>query len=440
MANFHRCKYVLCVLVSCLLLSVAHSQDRVTTLAVRVRHVFIIVFENKNFEDTFITSKQDPYLRETLLTQGVLLTQYYGTGHASLDNYISLLSGQSPTPDTANDCVPNPTASAGNFNDVKETGVTSDGQVIADSGCVYGNHVKTLPDQLTSAGLQWKGYMEDMGNDPMRESITCGHPPLGVATDLTNSAEPPSYAVPLGDAYTTRHNPFMYFHSVIDSASCKARVVNLARLSSDLRYKSTTPNLVFITPNLCHDGHDGDGTGTAGKTCANGEPGGLTSADSFLRVWVPRIMRSPAYKADGLLIITFDEGNYAFSESKNADTGQSVLDVTFEGEACCDQRPGPNLRGIRPGTRTLLSTPERMTRLVVRGYGGDRVGALLLSPFVRAGSASSSPYNHYSLLRSLEDIFGLHEHLGYAADNPSEGYYVQALWNDQGVFKSRVKH
>src|ERR1700761_2457961 len=85
--------------------------DRLPTLpggagADRVKHVFVIVLENKNFDDTFGSSTQDPYLQKTLRPMGALLTQYYGTGHVSLDNYISMISGQSPTPDTDNDCLP----------------------------------------------------------------------------------------------------------------------------------------------------------------------------------------------------------------------------------------------------------------------------------------------------------------------------------------------
>lgn len=418
-------------------LSTANAQSNTPSAASNIRHVFLIVLENKNFEDTFVTSTQDPYLRETLVHEGALLTQYYGTGHASLDNYISMLSGQAPTPDTVNDCV-DPKSSKGNFNDVKEMGLTPEAQVIAQGGCVYPAHVKSLPIQLTEAGIRWKAYMEDMGNDSAREGATCGHPPIGIGTDQTVSAEPPSVSVPGGDAYTSRHNPFMYFHSIIDSPSCKSNVVNLRDLSSDLADKSKTPNLVFISPNLCHDGHDGDGTSVAGKTCVNGEPGGLTSVDAFLSVWVPRILRSAAYKADGLLIITFDEGNYSIHESKNTNTGQTIVDVIFEGKACCDQRPGPNLSGVRPGVRVELNTPERLTRLIVRGFGGDRVGALLVSPFVKAGSTSSTPYNHYSLLRSLEDIFRLHEHLGYAADNPQTGYHVQTMLDDRSIFMNAV--
>ena len=47
------------------------------------------------------------------------------------------------------------------------------------------------------------------------------------------------------------------------------------------------------------------------------------------------------------------------------------------------------------------------------GPGGGRIGAVLLSPFIAPGTVSDVPYNHYSLLRSVEDIFGL-PHLGYA--------------------------
>jgi phosphatidylinositol-3-phosphatase len=379
-------------------------------------------------------------LQNTLVPMGGLLTQYYGTGHVSLDNYISLISGQSPTPDTDNDCLPGFTGTIGNYNDVKATGIAPQGQVIASGGCIYAKNVKTLPTQLEEAGLTWKGYMGDMGNDPSRESAACGHPAIGVGTDNTNSAEAPSAAVPLGDAYATRHDPFMYFHSIIDdAASCAHHVVNLNHLTADLSEERTTPNLVFITPNLCDDGHDGSGTGAAGTTCANGQPGGLTSADTFLKTWVPKIMESPAYKKDGLLIITFDESNLTQNVSVNPSTGQETVDITFSGQTCCDQQPGPNLSGVRPGTFTLLSTPTLVENIVINGFGGDRVGALLLSPFVKPGSTSETPYNHYALLKSIEDIFHL-DHIGYAADDPRTHYSLDTIGEDEDVFERGSGH
>ena len=164
-------------------------------------------------------------------------------------------------------------------------------------------------------------------------------------------AEAPSAAVPLGDAYATRHDPFMYFHSIIDSPSCQTHVVNLNQLPADLADERTTPNFVFITPNLCDDGHDGNGTGAPGTTCANGQPGGLTSIDAFLQKWVPQIMASPAYRKDGLIIITFDESSYARDRSRinpdhRARDGRSSLPGRNLLQPAARSQP----QGVRPGT------------------------------------------------------------------------------------------
>src|SRR6185437_11585489 len=130
-----------------------------------IRHVFLIVLENKNYTDTFGPQSVAPYLAKTLRAKGVLLPQYYGTGHSSLDNYIAIMGGQGMTPQTSGDC--------GTFEDFHQTGTAPYGQVVGQ-GCVYPASVKTLANQLMTAGFTWKGYMEDMGNDPSRESATCG--------------------------------------------------------------------------------------------------------------------------------------------------------------------------------------------------------------------------------------------------------------------------
>ena len=263
-----------------------------------VKHVFMIVLENKSFSTTFGSTSPVPYLTQTLASQGAQLSGYYGTGHVSLDNYVSMISGQAGTPQT-NERLSNLCGLHGDEYD-------SGGQWSnSGSGCVYPASVLTLADQMKAANLTWKGYMGDMGNDPARESATCGHPTLN-SKDLTQVAEAPSTAVPLGDMYATRHNPFMYFHSIIDSADCGSHVVNMEKnLASDLKSVSTTANLTFITPNLCDDGHD--------SPCANGAAGGYTSMNAFLTKWIPIIMASPAYQADGLIIINFDESNYVLS-------------------------------------------------------------------------------------------------------------------------------
>jgi phosphatidylinositol-3-phosphatase len=69
-----------------------------------IKHVFVIVLENKGFDQTFGPQSPAPYLSQQLTQQGELLTQYYATGHASLDNYITMVSGQAPAIVTQADC------------------------------------------------------------------------------------------------------------------------------------------------------------------------------------------------------------------------------------------------------------------------------------------------------------------------------------------------
>jgi hypothetical protein len=99
---------------------------------------------------------------------------------------------------------------------------------------------------------------------------------------------------------------------------------------------------------------------------------------------VPLITHSPAFRKDGLLIITFDESDGSGTDGSSA---------------CCGEKPLPGARHL-PG---------------FRGPGGGRIGAVLLSPFIKPGAVSSVSYNHYSLLRTVEDVFRL-QHLGYAAE------------------------
>src|SRR5436305_12919216 len=77
-------------------------------------HVFVIVLENHEFFDTFGPSGQvfAPYPNRTLVPMGQLLTQYYGVGHSSADNYIAMAGGQPPTPSGQDDCPDDPSNGA----------------------------------------------------------------------------------------------------------------------------------------------------------------------------------------------------------------------------------------------------------------------------------------------------------------------------------------
>ena len=327
-----------------------------------IRLVFVLLLENQSSGVPFGSQSPASYLARTLPARGALLSQYYAIGHASLGNYIALISGQAPNLATQLDC--------STYADFRPSAASLDehGQ-LHGSGCIYPRSVPSLPDQLEAAGFTWRAYMEDMGKNPAREPATCGHVRPG-ATETTNVAS-------AGDQYAAKHNPFVYFHSIIDDQlRCDTHVVNLERLPQDLASVSTTANYSFITPNLCSDGHD--------VHCIDGRTGGLAAIDQFLRRWVPLIEASPAFGADGLLIVTFDESDGAGAEGSSA---------------CCAEKALPGAR-FQPG---------------LSGPGGGRIGAIVLSKFVRPGTVSTVPYNHYSLLRTVEAIFGL-RYLGYAAE------------------------
>jgi hypothetical protein len=332
------------------------APTRPTAYVPPIRHVFVINIENKGYDETWGADSAAPYLARTLRAKGVLLDHYYGTAHNSQPNYVAQVSGQGPNPQMQGDCQV--------YSSFVGTGTVAPGQAVGQ-GCVYPAGVRTVADQLLAHGLTWKGYMEDMGTP-------CRHPALDTR-DGTQKAK-------VGDQYAARHNPFVYFHAIVDSPDCARRDLPLDALPGDLASAAATPNLAYITPNLCDDGHD--------SPCVDGRPGGLATADQFLQTWVPKIEGSPAWADGSLLVVTFDE-----AESSDA-------------SACCNEQPGFNTPN--PGGTT-------------RGPGGGRTGAVLVSQFIAPGTVNDTPYNHYALLRSIEDIFGL-PYLGYAGQAGLQGF------------------
>jgi phosphatidylinositol-3-phosphatase len=298
------------------------SSPKSATTKPKVKHVFVIALSTTSFEATFGQGSVARYLNGSLRRDGTLLGGYETLGRSALPDYLAMVSGQAPNADTRSQC-----STYAEFP--ANTAPAANGQV-PGAGCVYPNTITTIGDQVTAAGQVWKAYIEDMGKS------TCVHPNSDALDD-----------VPLpraGPDYDTRHNPFIYFHSLLDLGGCASDDVSLDQLPSDLRSASKTPSYVFIAPRACDDAFV--------ATCADGKPAGLAGEDAFLKDWVPRILGSAAYKRDGVLIITF------------ALTG-----------AGASGGPAPT-------------------------------GTLVLSPFARRSKTISTTYNPYSLLRTVEDLFG----------------------------------
>jgi hypothetical protein len=357
-----------------------------------VKHVWLIILENKSYDATFTGLNQNSYLWKTLPSQGVLLKNYYGTGHYSMDNYLSMVSGQAPQEDTQSDCSVENFDIGNNTSIVHKGGsLTKDanyGQVSSPAnasqpsganaanglnGCTYPTDVPTLFNQLDAAKKTWKGYAQDLHNQPGREDAVCG----GAGTASNNPSTNPTYLTPTAahplptgvvsftgaqpnDQYVAKHFPFSWFHSLTGKVQPDGKTTpgltkpvgggsdcgpnHIANLDSparglvhDLKKASTTPAFSWITPNNCSDAHDAickgnnlsgsfadgkpvyqHGTPNPESTTPTNYTGGLYAADLFLRYYIPLIEKSAAFKQGGLIDITFDEANPPFTYSGNS--------------------------------------------------------------------------------------------------------------------------
>ena len=189
-----------------------------------IEHILVIDLENESYSATFGSASPAVYLNTTLLSQGQLIPNYFGTSHVSVGNYVSQVSGQGPTVALNNDCLDLGSLAhpplVGGFTDVvpgtdAADQLTHPGQVVGD-GCVFpapsqaSAGVITIGDQLDALysddkneknnkdkkqhGLNWRSYAEDMGNNILRDygtpdpmgGASCAHPPIG-GVDHSNS-------------------------------------------------------------------------------------------------------------------------------------------------------------------------------------------------------------------------------------------------------------
>lgn len=389
-----------------------------------IKHVWLIILENKSYDATFTGLNKNSYLWQTLPKQGVLLKNYYGTGHFSQDNYESMVSGQAPEQDTQSDCdvaatdfSSNAAIADGGSNGIINSPATSAnyGQAVSSqgangadgkNGCVYPTSTPTLFNQLDAAGKTWKGYAQDLGDQNGREDGACGYPGTSnnMATGTVDSTAtsntaystatpPPAHnnstalnapkaykgvvsftgtqaagtdangAAAAEDGYVAKHFPFPWFHSQLDGTMTTPanggtdcdnnHIANLdgpasattkyqgTGLYTDLQSEATTPAFSWITPNNCSDAHDAvcKGNNLSGAFNADGSPnyqtggskpfdpqgttpknytGGLYASDLFLKWYIPLIEQSPAFADGGLIDVTFDEANPAFTYTGNS--------------------------------------------------------------------------------------------------------------------------
>lgn len=306
-----------------------------TPEAGQIKHVFYVSVTSPGYEAAFGAAPTMPYLATTLRPEGQLLSNYKLLGAAGLPNRIAAVSGQPPNTATKAEC--------STYSEFSGAKANSQG-VVSGSGCIYPVETLSFADQLVGARFIWHGYIDGMVDPATGQADNCVQPEVEGADQ------------PAPGAYAASRNPFVYFHSLLDLGDCTENDKPLSELEADLRKIETTANFSYVSPTAC-----GAGTVGACVPAAAGAPAtleGAAAADAFLAEWVPKILKSPAYKKDGLLIIAFDQAN-------------------------------PEVDPAAP------------------------VGALLLSRYVSKGATDTVEYSPYSLLKSSEDLFGL-SYLGKA--------------------------
>lgn len=217
-----------------------------------------------------------------------------------------------------------------------------------------------LGQQLERAGLSWKGYYEDLPAAGSLAVFAGGPPPLG----------------PFSALYASKHSGFINFASVQTDPNRAEHLVGMDQFDADLAH-DRLPNFALVIPNQCNEMH-GLRVADPPAGCDGRDPAGLIRrGDKVLGELVAKIQSSGAWraKANLAIVITFDE-----SESRAK-------------EGCCAVSPG-----------------------AASNFGGGHIPTIVITNHGPRGVSDDTAYNHYSLLRTIEDAFGISEHLGHAAD------------------------
>jgi hypothetical protein len=208
-----------------------------------------------------------------------------------------------------------------------------------------------LYHQLDSAGLSWNAFMESM---------------------------PSACAPSSGGAYKIGHNPVL-FYSNISAGECQANDLPVSDLTAqsgafwnDLQ-NQTLPSFSLISPNLNNDGESSGGSGAQ-----------LLAADTWLQAFIGLVQQSASYQAGNTVVLV------AYDEGRGSDTST--------GEDC---------------------TNESLDLPVTNGVSAHReschVPLFVVYPYTPAGSQDGTFFDHYSITKTVEDIFGL-PYLGHAGD------------------------
>jgi hypothetical protein len=322
-----------------------------------VKRIFVIMLENHS-KSTVIGDVNAPFIT-SLANDYAEATNYYGVTHPSQPNYVAAITGQL------------------DINRMNDS---------------FTNHFgwPNLVDQLEAHGKTWGAYMDTL--------------PYAGYTGFT---APGSVAL-----YTNKHNPFVLMDDVLASPDRLANIKPYTDLAADLN-SSNAPDFVWISPNQCNDMHGGvyvavDGHPETpcpyGNTVDDANDAALKQkADVFVESAVNTIRSSKAWTGNSAIVILTDEADF--------DGSATDTDLWADVRGCCDS-PG---YGSAPGLPEGYVLIDNGSHPWSGPFGGGLVPAIVVTTHGPSGLKDATPYNHYSLLRTIEQVWHL-GYLGYAAD------------------------
>lgn len=335
-----------------------------------IKRIFVIMLENHS-QSTVIGDVNAPYITSLANTYGEA-TNYYGVTHPSQPNYVAAITGK---------------LDITRMNDVAT------------------NHYDwpNLVDQLEANGKSWGAYMDTL-------------PYAG----YTGAIYPDAAAFPPSGAalYTNKHNPFVLMDDVLSNPSRLANIKPFTSLAADLN-SSHAPDFVWISPNQCNDMHGGVYSAVPGHPetpCPYGsavddanDAALKQKADAFVSNAVDTIRNSKAWTGNSAIFILTDEADFGGAAYADQDLWADV-------SGCCDS-PGYGIAPALPdGYEFMDNGPGHFW--YEGQFGGGLIPAIVVTRNGARGIKDSTPYNHYSLLRTIEQAWNL-GYLGYAADSAS---------------------
>jgi hypothetical protein len=316
------------------------------------RFTHVFYFMMENTSANMLIGNPNAPFINQLVRQYGYDTNYYGVTHTSLPNYVAALSGSNWF---------------SNEDDVTQRF----------------SHTN-LVDQLMARHLSWQGVMENIPYPGFAGAWYPDNEPAGTSPNT----QPPNAL------YAIKHDPFLLFSDIANNPAATRNVVPLREFAQELA-TGQVARFTWISPNLINDMH-GQPSGPGATVTYADETELIRDGDAFLKQWVTAIMHSPAWTGNSVIFITWDEAEYPYPTNVPWST---LAPFTA---------PGPDAPVLPPGDWAGYQWPGGP-------FGGGNVPLIVISRLNPHPLTISTWADHYSLLQTIEEGFGL-PYLGAATD------------------------